>query len=342
MPPLCAQAKLGEMKRLRALIMPHPVEHLNSERPWLDEECARNHEVTLLDRSADVAAQMAGIDAIVDFGGNITRDELDIASAAGIDFVQMVTNGLDHCEVEYARSLGFTVCHCPSNLSAESLAQNAMMFILMLAGRYREAAANFAKGMLYKPRSYGVAGKSLLIVGYGASGVELARRAHACGMRIWANDIRDISSDERDELSLERVGGPGELASMVAEADVISVHLHLTDATRHVISANLIASMKPTAWVINVARGELIDETALYQALLDGKIGGAGIDVFGVEPPPVDHPVFQLPTVIATPHTAGGSEVTMKNRGVFCGQNLDRLGRGEEPLGIVTGVLVKT
>ena len=330
------------MKRLKALIMPHPVEHLNSERPWLDEECARNHAVTLFDRTGDVAAQMADIDAIVDFGGNITREELDVAKAAGISFVQMVTNGLDHCEVEYAWSLGFTVCHCPSDLSAESLAQNAMMFILMLAGRYKEAAANFAKGVMYKPRSYGVAGRSLLIVGYGASGVELARRAHACGMKIWANDIRDIGADERDELSLERVGGPQQLAAMVREADVVSVHLHLTEATRHLLSAELIASMKPTAWVLNVARGELIDEEALYQALLEGKIGGAGLDVFGVEPPPVEHPVFQLPNVIATPHTAGGSEVTMKNRGVFCGQNLDRLGRGEEPLGIVTGALVTT
>lgn len=330
------------MKRLKALIMPHPVEHLNSERPWVDDECARNHDVTLLDRTGDLGVQMANIDAIVDFGGNITRDELDAAKVAGISFVQMVTNGLDHCEVDYALSLGFTVCHCPSNLSAESLAQNAMMFILMLAGRYREAAANFSQGLLYKPRSYGVAGKSLLIVGYGASGVELARRAHACGMRIWANDIRDISSAEREELALEQVGGPEELAGMVAEVDVISVHLHLTEATRHVISAELIASMKPTAWVINVARGELVDEQALYQALLDGKIGGAGIDVYGVEPPPVADPVFQLHNVVATPHTAGGSEVTMKNRGVFCGQNLDRLGRNEQPLGIVTGTLVKT
>jgi phosphoglycerate dehydrogenase-like enzyme len=330
------------MKRLQALVMPHPVGHLNEERTWLDRECARNHDVTLLDRTGDIPAQMAGIDAVVDYGGNITRDELDVASEAGISFVQMVTNGLDHCEVDYALAKGFTVCHCPSNLSSESLAQTAMMFILMLAGRYKENAELFAQGVLYRPRSYGIVGKSLLIVGFGASGVELARRARACGMEIWANDIRDISADERREIPLARVGGPGDLAGMVAEADVVSVHLHLTDATRHVISRDLIASMQPSAWVINVARGELIDEDALYQALLGGKLGGAAIDVFGVEPPPVEHPVFQLPNVVATPHTAGGSEVTMMNRAVFCAENLDRLAHDEEPLGQVTGPLVKT
>ena len=330
------------MKRLNALVMPHPVAYLNEVRGWLDQECSRNHEVTLLDRAGDVAAQMAGIDAIIDYGGNITPQELDTASAAGITFVQMVTNGLDHSEVDYALANGFRVCHCPSDLSAESLAQSAMMFILMLAGRYKEGAETFAQGVLYKPRSYGIVGKSLLIVGYGASGTELARRARACGMEIWANDVRDIGDDERSELPLSRVGGPDDLAAMVAEADVVSLHLHLIEATRHILSAPLIDAMKPSAWVINVARGELIDEEALYAALLAESIGGAGLDVYGIEPPPVEHPVFQLPNVIATPHTAGGSEVTMMNRAVFCGQNLDRLARGEEPLGIVTGALVRT
>ena len=253
----------------------------------------------------------------------------------------MVINGLDHSEVDYTLAKGLTFYHCPSNLSSESLAQSAMFFILLLAGRYKETAENFFDGVLYSPIPYGLSDRTLTIVGYGASGSELAKRAATFGMTIWAIDFREISARERAEMPRERVGGPDQLAEFAAETDVLSVHLQLTDATRHVISRELVAATKSSTWVFDVARGAPIDEDALCEALLAGRIGGAARDAFAEEPPQIDHPVYRLTNVYVTPHTAGGSELTFENRARFCADNLDRLARAEEPLGRVTGALVK-
>jgi D-3-phosphoglycerate dehydrogenase len=118
----------------------------------------------------------------------------------------------------------------------------------------------------------------------------------------------------------------------MAGCDFISVHLHLTAKTRHIIDERRIELMKPTACIINVARGDLIDEEALHQALMEGRIGGAGLDAFAQEPPDITLPVYQLPNVCVTPHTAGSTDGTSRKRALFAAENLDRYARGEAVL----------
>jgi len=133
-----------------------------------------------------------------------------------------------------------------------------------------------------------------------------------------------------DEIQPDLLGGPDDLDRVVADCDFLSTHLHLTANTRHIIDARRLGLMKPTACVINVARGGLIDEEALYQALLDNRLGGAGLDVFADEPPDPTNPVYQLPNVFVTPHTGGSTDGTSRKRASFADDNLDRYARGEE------------
>ena len=298
---------------------------------------SERHDTTVFVADRPAAPQFQDIEVVVDMGGNASRALIDHAAAAGVRYFQAQTNGLDHVEVEHILSRGITLAHCPGYLSADALAQSAMMYLLLLAGRYQEAAANFAGGKYYEPEGRRLDDKLLAIIGYGASGLQLARRAHPFGLRIAAIDVRRIPAETLAQVPLEYCGGPEDMDDVLSACDVVSLHLHLHPGTRHIIDARRIGLLKPTAWVINVARGALIDEAALYRALLEGRLGGAGLDVFEREPPDHRHPVYALPNVYATPHTAGGTEATNANRARFAAQNLDRIARGEEPLGVVTG-----
>ena len=324
------------MRRLNVLILPHPLTHLRA--PWgrdVIEVCGRHHQVAIFDRAEPAAAQFEGIDAIVDIGGQATREEIGLAGRAGVRYMQVQTTGLDHVHVDAIGAAGMMLAHCPGTLSAPALAEHAMLFILGLAHRLGESQANFRSRVSYVPTGGELGGKTLGVVGFGSSGMELARRARAFGMRIMAIDVRPIDQTILDEIRPQFMGTPDELDHVVTESDYLSLHVHLTDETRHLIDARRIAMMKPTACLINVARGGLVDETALHRALADGRLGGAGLDVFADEPPDPALPVFQLPNVVVTPHTAGSTEGTSRRRAAFAAENLDRYARGQEPLGRV-------
>ena len=139
------------------------------------------------------------------------------------------------------------------------------MFILMHAHRYGEARRNFDAGRLYKPTGVELEGLTLGLIGFGASAQDLARRAKPFGLRILAIDIRPIEEEILAEIQPEFLGGPEDVDRVVAESDYLSLHLHLTPETRHTIDARRIGLMKETACLINVARGALVDEDALYR-----------------------------------------------------------------------------
>ncbi len=118
----------------------------------------------------------------------------------------------------------------------------------------------------------------------------------------------------------------------MGEADYISIHVPLTRETHHLIDAEMIALMKPSSVLVNVARGAIVDEEALADSLRAGRIRGAGIDAFSQEPPPPDHPFLTLENVVSTPHTAGVSYGTSKRRAAACAENVQRVAQGLPPL----------
>ena len=159
-------------------------------------------------------------------------------------------------------------------------------------------------------------------------------------MKILAIDVREVGKDEVKEFGLEFVGRPSALDQVIAQADVLSLHLHLNEETHHIIDARRLGLMKSTAFLINIARGGLVDEAALAEALLAGRIGGAGLDVFTgdmagfpeTSPIPRDSPIFDLPNVIATPHVAGYTDGTSRKRAGAAADNVNRVAQGLKPL----------
>jgi len=325
------------MRRLKALFLAHPVAEVNKPC-WSDDIMAAigdHHDLRIFDRSQPAERQFEDVEVVVDIGGNISADLVDVAARAGVKFIHAQTNGLNHVEVGKIRGAGLMLAHCPGQLSSTALAEGAMMFILMLAHRYGDGLRNFAARKIFFPTGMELAGRSLGIVGFGASGQQLARRAKSFDMHIMAIDIRPIEQEVLDEIPPDFLGGPGDLDRVMAESDFLSLHLHLTANTRHIIDTRRIGLMKSTACLINVARGALVDEEAMYEALLDKRIGGAGLDALADEPPDPTRPVYQLPNVCVTPHTAGSTDGTSRKRAAFAAENLDRYARGEQPLALV-------
>ena len=318
------------MSKLKVSYLPHPIISVEERHQYLPEILLREFDTEIFDRSKDALSQLKGREVIVDLGGNIEPELVDVAAESGIKYVQVQTNGLDHVEVERIIEKGMLLAHCPGHLSSVSLAEGAMMFILMLAHDYGNATNQFYAGTVFSANGLEVEGRTLTIVGFGASGQQLARRAKAFGMKINAIDVRPIEQEILDEIQPDFLGGTRDLDGAIEDCDFLSVHLHLTEETKHIINKKRIALLKPTSYVINVARGGLIDEDALYDALKDKKIAGAGLDAFAKEPPEFDLPVYKLPNVIVQPHTVAGTDGTMRKRADFAVENLNKYAEGKE------------
>ena len=325
-------------EQLTVLFLPHPLGP-SMLKPAKDDVVAAigdRHNLRILDYDQPIAPQFDGVDVVIDHGGSAGTREMADAAAGKVRLWQILGTGFDHFDLEYWRSKKLPVANCPGIFSAVALAECAMMFILMLARQYPVTQTNLQQGDLYRPVGMELDGLKLGIIGFGASGIELARRAAPFGLKMSAIDIRDVGVDEMSEFGLEFVGKPEDLDSVIATSDFLSLHLHLNNETRHVIDARRLGLMKSTAFLINVARGALVDEDALIEVLSERKIAGAGLDVFGQEPPDLDSAIFSLPNVIATPHISGGTDGTSRKRAGAAAENVDRIAAGLEPLYLIS------
>ncbi len=229
------------------------------------------------------------------------------AQAPQLRCVCVAATGFDHVDTEAARSHGVTVSNCTGYATA-SVVQHTFALLTALATRlerYHDAvrAGRWSASPHFCLLDYPITeldGKTLGIVGYGTLGRGVAALGSAFGMEVMvaARPGAETIPDDRVALS-----------TLVESADVISLHCPLTPATQGIIGATELERMKDSAFLINTARGPLVDEAALAQALRAGTIAGAGIDVLGAEPPPPDHPLLanDIPNLIVTPHTAWAS-----------------------------------
>ena len=194
----------------------------------------------------------------------------------------------------------------------------------------------FASRSFYQPLSRELDGLTLGLVGLGASGKDLATRAWPFGMKLIAIGAAEIPQTTLDELHIDQFGSPKDLDRLLAESDIVSIHVPLLPSTRHLIDKRALSLMKPTAYLINVARGPIVDEDALVEALGNGTIAGAGLDVFGEEPLDPAHPLLHMDNVVATQHVAGSSNGTSKRRAWAGADNVFRVAEGLPPLYPVT------
>jgi phosphoglycerate dehydrogenase-like enzyme len=256
-------------------------------------------------------------------------------SAPRLRLVQLLSAGYDHVDIEAARKAGVPVAN-NGGANAVAVAEHTLMLMLAVLKRLvryhnEVVAGQWRAGSPADTRIFELAGKTLGIVGLGNIGKKVARRAAAFDMDVRYHDIVRLTEDQEDALGVRFML----LTELLAGADVVSLHVPLTGATRGLIGARELRLMKPGAILINTCRGPVVDEAALGQALREGRIAGAGLDVLVDEPPAPAHPLFTLPTVTLTPHTAGPTweNWTARFRNGF--DNIQRVAAGRPPRWVV-------
>jgi len=256
------------------------------------------------------AERMAVADVVVT--NKVVLDEAVLRSASNLKLVCLTATGYNNVDIDTARELGIVVSNAVG-YATDSVVQHVFALILAHHTRLFDYNAAVRHGDWSRSSQFGLLdypvrelrGMTLGIVGYGELGQGVARIAEAFGMRVVVS---------------QRPGGsaqPGRepLEVVLAESDVLTLHVPLLEHTRHLIDADALARMKRSALLINTARGAVVDNAALADALRRGEIGGAGIDVLDIEPPPLDHPLLadDIPNLIVTPHSAWAGRQARQN-----------------------------
>ena len=283
-------------------------------------------------KSAAYREALADAEYLVGFVDMLVQDEL-FQTGPKLKLVQLLSAGYDQANLSAARKGKVPVCN---NGGANSVAvsEHAILLSLAVSRQLMRQHASVSGGNWRgnsTPRVHELRSRTMGIVGLGTIGKKTARLAQAFGMNVIYYDIARLREDQEDALNVRfRL-----LGELLREADVVSLHTPLNANTRHLIGADELKLMKPSAILVNTARGPVVDEAALYTALTDGTIWAAGLDVFDQEPPPADNPLFNLDNVILTAHLAGPTfeSNTARVRNAF--DNVQRVARGEEALWIV-------
>jgi D-3-phosphoglycerate dehydrogenase len=275
----------------------------------------------------ELAALAPQADAILTNWRPVTARVLDAATRCRT--VARYGVGVDNIDVAHATELGIAVTNVPDFCTDEA-ADHTLLLLLALARRFvpltgdvrRGGWDNQAGGMPIRLR-----GRTLGLVGLGAIGSAVAARARALGM--------DVVAYRRSGQGRDGVRVTTSLPDLLASADVVSLHVPLTGATRGIIGAAELAAMKDTAYLVNTARGGLVDTAALVRALDEGRIAGAALDVTDPEPLPPGHALRDHPAVIVTPHAAFYSDGAVAELAEKAAGNVARILRGEIPATVV-------
>jgi D-2-hydroxyacid dehydrogenase (NADP+) len=242
-------------------------------------------------------------------------------------WLQTFSAGTDRTVFSKIRNSGVIVTS-GAGAAAPSIAHTVMLYLIALS-RHLPAVTRDQANRVWNPReSIDLPGLKLGIVGLGAIGVEVARVAEAFGIEV-IGLRRAVRGDEPCTTWTD-----DRLPELLAWADAITVTAPLTDLTRGLFDAAAFAAMKPGSWFINVGRGEIVDEVALAHSLNSGHLGGAGLDVFTVEPLPVDSPLWTHPNVIITPHSSGSTESARRRSTDVFVENFRRFTNGQDLINV--------
>jgi D-2-hydroxyacid dehydrogenase (NADP+) len=277
----------------------------------------------------ELDARIAEADVVLCSG--LWRNDL-IPRAPKLRFVQSISAGVDQYDKAALAAAGIRLASA-QGVNARAVSEHAMALILALARRLPEARDNQAqrlwRGMIgdLSRREDELGGKTLLVVGLGRIGNRLAQLAKAFGMRVLATRRDPAAGGDADE-----VHGMGALKSLLPQADFVALTCPLTPETERLINAETLALLKPSAALVNVARGRCVDEPALIAALDAGRLTAAALDTTVEEPLGAASPLWAMPNVFVTPHTAGETRRYEDNVLDILIENLDRLWRGETML----------
>ncbi|MEZ5398233.1 MAG: D-2-hydroxyacid dehydrogenase family protein [Bryobacteraceae bacterium] len=269
-------------------------------------EFQARHETVYFDSlpegEEELAARIAGAEAVVNIRSSCRFTESLLEHAPAMKVLSIWGTGTDNVDLAAARARGIRVTNTPG-VAAASIAEHCLGLTLAVARGLVAVDASVRRGEWQRGRSTDLAGKTLGVIGLGAIGRRFARLGEAIGMRVIAWTMNPSADRGFELVPLER---------LLRESDVVSLHLRLSEKTRGFLGAAEFAAMKSSAIFINTARGPIVDEAAMVSALREGRIAGAGLDVFETEPLPAGHPVTGLANVVLTPHCAGITPETVE------------------------------
>ena len=287
------------------------------------------HDVTFDEMDGEtLLKEISGYDALMVRGRTKAVKEIVEAGAGGsLKVIGRAGIGVDNVDIEIAAKHGIPVVNAPTGATA-SVAELAIGHMLALSRHLSKADMTMKKGEWVKKQLKGneLYGKTLGLVGCGNIGRMTGKLAQAFGMNIIGYDSF-ISKENMRKDMIEKID---DLADLMGKADYISLHLPHIPKTHHIVNKQMISKMKPTSYIINCARGGTVDEKALYDALKNGKIAGAGLDVYEREPPN-DSPLLQLDNVMLTPHIGANTKEGQIRAGTVCAEQILKVLDGKEP-----------
>jgi phosphoglycerate dehydrogenase-like enzyme len=249
--------------------------------------------------------------------------------AKNLRLIQLLTAGYDQIDLRLAAELGVPVA-TNGGANAWAVAEHAVALLLTLYKRLVHCDRSVREGRWREPvtgfNTFEVAGKTLGLIGAGKIGRKVARRFAGFECNVVYYDVI-AAPDIEEDLGARRV----ELDELLREADIVSLHVPATPETTGLINKKTLSVMKESAVLINTSRGAAVEEDALVEALKEGRILGAGLDVFGEEPIQADHPILELENVVLSPHTAGHAYEGWYRRTQFAWENIQRVVAGEPP-----------
>ena len=292
---------------------------------WTTEVVGRDTPI------AEQKAIVSDADFIMVYRAPLHDDALRAAGKARL--VQLLAAGYDSMNLELMHALEVP---CANNGGANSwaVADHTVLLMLSLYKRQMHTHPATRQGRWNAPISgantFEMADKLVGTLGIGNIGRQVARRVQGFDADVQYYDLYPLPEEQERELNVRRVS----LDELFRTSDILTCHTPLTPQTHHIVNRERLAMMKPTAVLINTSRGPVVDEAALIEALLEGRIAGAGLDVFEQEPVDPANPLLQMDNVVVTPHIAGTTWNTWFRRAEFAYRNMQRVWNGEAPLAV--------
>lgn len=283
------------------------------------------------DASRPLAEQVDKAEVLLVRSMPVTRAVID--AAPRLRLIQRPGVHLEGVDLDYAAAKGIPVCNVPASLThgGEDVAEHVMFLALAVAKRYRESVPSLDARRIGVPSTHVLRGKIMGLVGFGRTAKAVVGMARGFGMRVWAVK-RTVSAGMREAAGLDWLETSDHLAELLRQSDFVSLHVPLNQQTERLIGPAELALMKPSAFLINVARGRVVDRDALLAALREQRITGAGLDVYWNEPVDPNDPLLALPNVIATPHVANMTQETIETLARVSADNIRRVQDGLAPL----------
>lgn len=298
-----------------------------------------------VDYSKPLLPQIKDVDILVNGLGKLDKTIID--NYPNLKLVHQVGTGIDNVDVGYCTSKSIYVANVP-NINNVSVAEHTLFLMIYLGKNMKSAGEAVMIRRVLNVLGPEIQGKNLTIIGLGATGMEVAKRAKCFGMAVTTvtkhpenktNRLQSNNSNCNSDF-MYKILGIESLSDSLATADYVSIHTSLTNETRGLLGAKEINMMKESAFLVNVARAQIVDRDVLFEALTDSKIAGAAFDVYWEEPADPNDKLLKLDNFVLTPHVAGWTNEAAEKITKIIAVNVDKVMRGQVPTTIVNSELM--